>query len=512
MTGSFNALDRAIAWFAPATAARRAHYRRVLAYYEAADPSRLRKGRTSPGTGNLSVMKAGRALREQARYLEQNHDLARGVLNDLVNKVVGPNGIGIEPQPRTAANEIHELFAEQIVALWKDWCYRPEVTWQHDWVSCQRLVARSWLRDGETFTQLVQGTTPYLNHGTLVPMSLEMIEADLVPFEYSLPPTITMGVEVNAWGRSVAYWVLLQPPGDTLQGFAIVPSNLKRVSADRILHLALRDRIRQFRGVSVFASVLQRFDDLKDYEESERVAAKVAASMAAYIKKGTPDDYTNTPTSSDEPEQRQLKFRAGMVFDDLRPGEDIGTIDTRRPSSALDPFRDAMLRAGASGVGASFSSIAKKYDGTYSAQRQEMVESFANYEALSNAFTSRFVCPVYEAFIATAIAAGALKVPADVLPQSVGDAIYIPPRMPWIDPEAETNADILAEGSCIESGPQIIRRRGGNPRDVIAQEAAWRKRLAAAGIAQNLNAQVRTPSVATPAGGARRQVNAHSGD
>src|SRR6185369_6036248 len=131
------------------------------------------------------------------------------------------------------------------------------------------------------------------------------------------------------------YWTLLYPPADILSpGSSILPSSIKRIPAERMLHAKMIDRIRQVRGVSVFATVLQRLDDLKDYEESERIAAKVAASMAAFIKKGLPEDYdkdyskeTGTPEG-----MRDIKFRPGKVFDDLRPGEDIGTIDTKRPN------------------------------------------------------------------------------------------------------------------------------------------------------------------------------------
>lgn len=474
-----NPLDRVIEWVSPSLAAKRAHYRRVLAYYDAAKPSRLRKGRTAPGTGNLSVQRAGRNLREQARYFEQNHDLARGVLADLVAKTVGPYGILCEPQPRTADGEIHDDFAGALLELWKDWGKVPEVTWEHDWPSTQRLLARSWFRDGEVAAQVVQGTTPYLDHGTVVPLSLEMLEMDLVPFEYSLPPTIVQGVELNAWGRAVAYWVLLQPPGDVFQGFAITPSNLKRVPADRMLRIKSVDRIRQVRGVSSFASVLERFDDLKDYEESERIAAKIAASMAAFIKKGLPDDYASP---GDGTQQRELRFRPGMIMDDLRPGEEIGMIDTKRPNPNLETFRKGQLRPLASGTNSSYSSIAKDYSGTYSAQRQELVESYANYQILASEFTARIVRPVYERFVATAVAAGAVKVPKEVTPTSIDDAIYIAPQMPWIDPESEANAWVGLESAGFASAPEIIRRRGMSPHDVLAQEARWRRAVKAAGL------------------------------
>jgi lambda family phage portal protein len=317
-----------------------------------------------------------------------------------------------------------------------------------------------------------------------------------VPFEYSLPPGIVQGVELNAWGRPTAFWVLKQPPGDVFQGFAIVPTNLKRIPAERMLMIKSIDRIRQIRGVSHFAAVLNRLDDLKDYEESERIAAKVAASMAAFIKKGSPEQY-DPPT--EEGEQRDLRFRPGMVFDDLRPGEEIGTIDTSRPNPNLLAYRQGQMRALAAGTGSSYSSIAKDYNGTYSAQRQELVESYANYGILQAEFTSRIVRPTYEAAVALAVAAGLVKVPKEVVPASVDDAIYIGPQMPWIDPEAETKSWTAQEGALYASGPEIIRRRGQNPRDVLAQEARWRAQVKKAGLEMDLGATAPQPGAPTAA-------------
>lgn len=466
-----NLIDRLVALVSPESALRRAQARRALAYYEAARPSTQRKLRRETGSGDTAVLRAGRSLREQARHLEQNHDLARGALNLLVSNIVGPYGIAIEPQPRTLDGDIHDEFAGAIRDLWRDWEQTPEVSWAHDWASLQRILCRSWIRDGEALAQLVDGMNPTLNHGTTVPFSIEAIEADLLPYDFSRAgsPEITAGIERNAWGRPVAYHLYRQHPGD-MQRIATA-NDLKRVSADRILHVKLIDRIRQARGVSVFASVLLRLDDIKDYEESERIAAKVAASMSAFIRKGAPDFYT----AEADGEPRELKFRPGMIFDDLMPGEEIGIIDSKRPNAQLEPFRNGQLRAIAAGVGSSYSSLSKDYNGTYSAQRQELVESWGNYGVLSAEFTHQFVKPVYQAFIDSAIAARLLRVPEDVTATSINDAMYIPPQMPWIDPLKEANAWETLERNGHASGPEIIRRRGQNPSDVLDQEARWRR-------------------------------------
>ena len=479
--GDQNLLDKAIEWISPRAAVRRAHAREVLSYYEAASPQRLRKGRRETGSGNSATLRAGASLRQQARHLEQNYDIALGVLNTLVINTVGPSGIGVEPQPRRADGSIHDVFARQILDLYKDWCKRPEVTWMHDWPSAQRMLARAWFRDGEVFAQIVEGTNAYIDHGTTVPLSLEMMEADFCPMElHAVTPVIQQGIEINAWGRPVGYHVYKTNAVETGPIGAGVRGSTKRIDASRMLHIANRHRIRQLRGVSVFASVLTRFDDLKDYEESERIAAKVAASMAAYIKKGSPDDYT--AESDTTTGLRQLKFRAGMIFDDLKPGEEIGMIDSKRPNPNLETYRSGQIKAVAAGAGTTASSIRKTYDGNYSSQRQELVEAWSAYATLSGEFIGGIMRPVYERFVAMAILSGKLRVPTDVVMSTADDAEYVAPQIPWIDPLKEVKAWAELEDRAYASGPEIIRRRGGNPMDVLQQQARWLREKEAAGI------------------------------
>jgi lambda family phage portal protein len=470
--------DRIVSWLNPEAGVRRAHARQVLAYFEAAKPDRLRKSRRETGSGNDAVLRAGATLRQLARHQEQNHDLALGVLNTLVNNTVGAQGIGIEPQPRKRDGTIDDKLAREILKLHKDWARNPEVTRQHDWPSAQRLLARSWFRDGEVFSQQLIGQVFALDHGTEVPYSIEMLECDFVPMDMSATqPTIQQGVEINAWGRPVAYHVYKADPNES-QGFLRYQGQTKRIAAGDMLHLKTVHRIRQLRGVSVFASVLNRFDDLKDYEESERIAAKIAASMAAFIRKGSPDQYT--PDNDEAP--RSMRMRPGMIFDDLKPGEEIGTIDTNRPNPNLETYRSGQLRAVAAGAGPTYSSIARNYNGTYSAQRQELVEGWSTYAVLAAEFTSRIVRPVYESFIATAVASGKLRIPADVDRATLNDAIYLAPQMPWIDPKKEAEAYAILEDRAYVSGPEIVRKRGGNPIDVIEQQARWLREKADNGI------------------------------
>lgn len=470
-----NAIDRVIAFLSPAAGARRLAARQVLSQYEAAKPSRLRKSARDLRSPDLQVQQGAVAIRALARDLEQNHDIARGALRTLVNNIVGPSGIGIEPQPRRKDGTIHDEYAKALRVAYRDWCKTPEVTHRHHWAKVQRLVCKTWIRDGEEFSQRLIGPVANLDHGTRVPYSLELMEPDMVPMDYfDEAKGIQQGVERNAWGRPTGYWVYKSYPdgGNWSRG----KFDVKRVESARMLHIAFIDRIGQMRGVSEFASVITRLEDIKEYEESERIAAKVAACLTAYIKKGSPEAYGD-PSSGQSPsgEPRNLMMAPGMILDDLGQGEEIGMIDSNRPNPNLITFRGGQLRAVAAGLGASYSSLARDYNGTYSAQRQELVEQWINYAVLADEFVGQFVQPVWEDFVKAANLSGVVPAPRDVDPDSMDDALFVAQSMPWIDPLKEALAWERLTQAGFASEVEVMRKRGVNPRDVLEQLVAFRQ-------------------------------------
>lgn len=497
-----NWIDRAVATLWPERGVARLRSRLVLAHYEAAKPSRQRKFRSTSGEPNQAPGMAAVPLRNQVRYLERNHDITRGAISVLVNNTVGPQGVGVEFQPRRMDGSIHEQYAADLAEAWRDFSARPEVTWQHSMPGMQRLMARTLYRDGEVLGQHIEGPVATLNHGTRVPYSVEMLEPDLLPIDLDDEARrIRQGIERNEWGRPVAYHVYKSHPEDGRQ-MIISSRDTKRVSAERMLHAALRDRIGQLRGVSAFASVIGRVEDLKDYEESERVAAKVAAMITGYVKRNAgPEGFDPAGLETDEDgrlKPREMRLSAGTIIDSLAVGEEIGLLDPNRPNPNLVTFRDGQLRAFAAGIGASFSSIARNYDGTYSAQRQELVEQWVNYMVLTDLFTSSIVAPIVERFRRVADMAGVVPVPRDVKPGTENDVLFVAPQMPWIDPVREVTAWLMAVQAGFASEYEVLRRQGKNPNNVLEQVAAWRKAPADKKLVFNSDwSQQRAPSGAS---------------
>ena len=453
---------------APGFVAQRLRHQSVIRAYEAAIPSRTHKAKGEHRSADAALQSAGRSLREQCRWLDENHDIVTGLFDRLEERVVGGAGIGIEPLVLSLSGEVHLDFCAQIKSAWSEWSLRPETAGELTRPQMERLVCRTWLRDGEGLAQKIMGPVANYRHLNAVPFALELLEPDYLPFELNDQSNgVLQGIERDAWRRVRAFHLLKAHPGDLGHG---IYQNTKRVEAERVIHIANRKRLGQNRGVPLLHAALIRLADLKDYEESERIAARIAAAMSFYIKKGEPMEYSDANT----PEQKRNSFpiAPGMVFDDLRPGEDLGMIESNRPNPMLEGYRNGMLRAVSAAGRSAYSTVARSYDGTYSAQRQELVEAQLGYDLLQHEFIDYWCRPVYRTWLPLAIASGVLKPPADVDMRTLLSAVYQGPVMPWINPVHEATAwESLVKGGFADEA-EVARARGRNPQELKKSRAS----------------------------------------
>ena len=434
----------------------------ALRLYEAATASQYRPVVTNSGSADHDVNAAGTRLRQLARHLEENHDLVVSVFDDLVNNIVGA-GTRVAPMVRLNDGSLARGINKQISELWDEWAQSPDTTGEIGFETAERLICRSYLRDGEEFTQLV--TTPRFNYKTRIHFALELLEADYVPFNMSdEKKNLLNGIELNSWGAPTFYHVYKNHPGDPLTRFASA-QNTKRVAAARMLHPKFSRRLRQRRGVPIIHAVINRLRGVNDYEQSERIAAKVAADMTWFIERTS--EY-NGPVDVNAAKNRTLQMAAGAGFA-LLPGEKVGTIKSERPNSGLIDFRNAMLKAVAGGTGTRYSAIARDYSGTYSSQRQELVEGAVGYRTHFVYLVRRLYRPIYETFIDQILFGGLLKLTRNVDMSTIRRVEFRAPALPWIDPAKEAKAyETLVENK-FESHAEIIRQRGRDP-DKVREE------------------------------------------
>lgn len=105
-------LDDVIGVFSLGWKAARLRSRAVIQAYEAVKTTRTHKARRENRTADQLSQYGAVSLREQARYLDNNHDLVIGVFDKLEERVVGKNGIIVEPHPvlRNGATRVTRIF------------------------------------------------------------------------------------------------------------------------------------------------------------------------------------------------------------------------------------------------------------------------------------------------------------------------------------------------------------------------------------------------------------------
>src|SRR5690606_4356915 len=90
---------------------------------------------------------------------------------------------------------------------------------------------------------------------------------------------IRHGIEIDKYGAPVNYWI--HTTGHPLESFHVEPP--VAIPADRVLHFARQNRVRQTHGVTRLAPGLKKSRHLGMYEESTLVRARLEACIGAVI-------------------------------------------------------------------------------------------------------------------------------------------------------------------------------------------------------------------------------------
>lgn len=409
--------------------------------------------------------------RGRARALDRSNDLARGAIDTLVSSIIGG---GLMPQPMfmDMSGNVLDTLNDEVSALWDEWSFRPESTGSLDEFSSQFLQAITWVRDGEIFVHHLRGNVEDFMHESDIAYSYESIEGDRIGNQFSTPGELVTtqgtldldGIEVDSFGKAVSFTIL-----GNARSYPIGRSKRRHVPADRMTHAKHIRRVNTFRGVTMLEPVLDTFEAIRDIDSAELTAVKMASRMTAAIK--TEEGSTSWRGSDDDNpgrERNRVDLPEGSVWHDLKPGESVEVIKNERPNNSLIAFRASQIRKIAAGMGFQYSTLARDYEGSYSAARQELVEAQRFYRRHFNYWVNTIEREKWKHFIDALDMRGMVDF-SMVDKKTLYDPLYIPPSLPWIDPLKEANAFEKLVGNGFESRSQVIRMRGRRIRDVDAE-------------------------------------------
>ena len=455
-------LDRAIGYLSPAAGLRRLRARAasgvMLRHYEAAAVGRRTQGwKRSSADANTAVGAASTKVRDVARDLVRNNGYAESALTTIIDHVVG-TGIVAKPKPKN----------EAAGKTWSGWANSTDcdADGRNDFAGLQALVCRTVIEAGEV---LVRQRIRRPEDGFAIPMQLQVLDPDYLDSDRNAqrgPNRVINGVEFDAIGRRVAYWLFPEHPGATgaILGLHGVST---RVPAEGVLHIYRQDRPGQVRGISWFAPVLVKFKDFDEYEDATIMKQKIAACLA--VVSSDPDSPLGT-TTADAPTVDSLE--PGMI---LRGG--AGQFEVVQPPSVREypDYVRTTLRAIATGLGVSYEDLTGDYTSTnFSSARMSRLRHWARVEAWRwRMLIPQFCDPVWAWVMEAAAVMNAATAEA---------AKWTAPAMPMIDPSQEGLAYQRLVRSGLMTQSEAIRERGYDPDELYAEMAEDNAKLDRLGL------------------------------
>lgn len=463
-------LDRTIGWLSPELGLRRLRARAALQVaraYEGAKTGRRTSGWNAAGTSaNREIQSALSYLRNRSRDLMRNNPYASKAFNTLVARSVG---CGILAKSK---------YAKQ----WKAWVKQCDANEQLNLYGLQALAARTMFESGAC---LIRFRYRRPNDGLAVPLQLQVLEPDyLDTTKFGVSPNgnvIIGGIEFDALGRRVNYWMFSQHPGEVVQLPKFLQS--KPVPATDIIYAYEVLRPGQVHGVPRLASSLLKYRDFDDYEEAELVRKKIEACFSVFVTSSTENRTIGDVASDSDASKRIENLEPGLI-EYLRPDENI-TFAAPTINAGYGEYTKTQLHAMAAGSGITYEQLTGDYSQTnYSSSRASLLEFRALVEQWQELTFVPMVCDaIYRKFIDIAYISGAVR-------QQNYDVTWTTPKWPWVDPVKDVQGIKEEIRGGLTSLSEGIRQRGYDPDEVFAEMAEDQKKLEALGLVVDSNAKV----------------------
>ena len=414
-------------------------------------------------------------MRARSRQMVRDQPYAKRAKLIVVNNVIG-SGMGVQAQVTTTRGDLALRINDDIETQWRAWSRADSshMGGAMHFADLERAAMGQVFEAGECFVRKHYAAVG----ASRVPLALELIEAERLAHEYMTPNGIApgnelrLGVEVNRYGRAVAYWIRDRHAGDIFPS-TNATDKYERVPAADMFHLRTVDRWPQVRGEPWLHSVLRKLDDMNEYTAAEVASARASAYYFATIYK-VDDGASPLPTGEDA-EQRPVMDLEPLMIQELAPGERLDFHKPDRPNSQLDPFLRYMLREVAAGSGVSYESLSRDYSqSNYSSSRLALLDDRDLYKATQQWWIRAFREPLHNVWLRQAVYSRAVEsIPVEqyVLNREKFEAALWKPRgWSWIDPTKEVTAYKEAIRAGITTLTDVIAATGGglDIEDVIA--------------------------------------------
>lgn len=372
----------------------------------------------------------GSTLRKRARDLYAGGGLGRSGPATLTTNVIG---WGIQPKPKIDGEALG--MSEEECDAWQRQTLREFTLWAEStmcdsersknfWM-LQKLAFLSHLMSGDCFVTFGMKANPR-NPYELV---LRLLEADRICTPDSNGEStvtnitggkrIVDGVELTADGEVTAYYISNRHPLSESNEQEIKSVRIEAYGKDsglpNILHITSFERPEQRRGIPFVAAQIEQIKQLDRYMTSELAANVVASMLAVFIESDSDDGKFGLEDAVNEEEKVteddfSLELAPGGVYQ-LPPGKRIKDVNPIRNNAAFESFVSACMTVIGAGMEIPKEVLIKKYESNYTAARGALLDFWQTVKVRRTAFNDQFNKPIYEQWLAEAVAKGRVEAP-----------------------------------------------------------------------------------------------------
>lgn len=376
-------------------------------------------------------------LRGRSRDLFMNGPIGAAALKTTNTNVIGT---GLRVKSRIKAERLGltteqaDQWREKVEEEFELWASskHSDALRMSDFYTQQMVAFLGMLMNGDSFALFRQEKrTPWMPYA----IRLHVFEADRVSTPMA-PGTfgdsvegkaangnrIISGVEIDAGGALVAYHISNSYPTEAgytsmqLREWVRVEAYGANTGRPNVLHLMEPERAEQRRGVPVLAPVIETLKQLTRYTEAELMAAVISGMFTVFVKTKGPT--SEMPWGNMIPYDQQVAEKEPNTYE-MGPGavnvlgenEEIDIANPGRPNAQFDPFVNSLCRYIGAALEIPYELLLKNFQSSYSASRAALLEAWKMFRKRRQWTAKEFCQPVYEEWLAEAVAIGRIRAP-----------------------------------------------------------------------------------------------------
>ena len=366
-------------------------------------------------------------LRQRSNQLFNENLYARGLIRRLITNEIN-TGLNLEATPNgdilggsMKDDDVRTEWSEDVESRFQIWSKNAPLCdyFQADtFGAIQRTARREALITGDVLVVLRQ--SPRLRLPKVQLISGEKVESPM-----SVKPrkghTIKHGVELDAAGRQVAYWVR-QVDGTSARVPAIGERTGRRIAW---LVYGTDKRLDEVRGQPLLALVLQSLKEIDRYRDSAQRKAVINSILAMFIKKtddkpGTKpmtggalrrDEATVTDGDGSARTYNLSSQIPGVILDELQTGEEPVGFNSAGTDINFATFEAAIVNAIAWANEVPPEVLTLAFQNNYSASRGAVNELKLYLDKVRSEIAEKLTEPIYQEWLVSEILLGKISAP-----------------------------------------------------------------------------------------------------